>query len=91
MGGYQYLKERPRLFTDEGQRMFLQVRDHVKRLLREAGSFRMDCALTDLCGSSWEMLACVDRLVELKEIVECTHPNTQAAQNRIFSDGGWAR
>jgi hypothetical protein len=88
---YTYETEKPKLFTDDGQRLFLKIRDHVKNLLEEAGAFRMGKALDaeGVSGDSWQMLACVDRLLELGEIVECKHPNIDAGQNRIFTDGGW--
>ena len=86
---YNYTTEREALFTDDGQKMFIEIRDRVKHLLKVAGAFRMDQAIGGTSGSSWEMLACVDRLVELGEIVECTHPNRAAGQNRIFTDSGW--
>jgi hypothetical protein len=43
--------------------------------------------LREVCGDSWEMLACIDRMVELKEIVECNNPTSKAAQYRIFTNG----
>lgn len=86
---YEYAVERARLFTEDGQVIFIKVRDRAQSLLREAGAFRMGIVLDGLSGDAWQLLACVDRLVELGEIHECTHPNLQAGQNRIFTDGGW--
>ncbi len=80
---YVYEQQRAELFTDEGQRMFLAVRDRVKRLLKEAGAVRSDAALCGVSGSSWTMHACLDRLVELGEIREVTGPNV-LGQRRIF-------
>lgn len=57
---YLYEEQRPSLFTDEGQRQFLKIRDNVKLLLEKAGAFRMQEALRGCTGSSWEHLACVD-------------------------------
>ncbi len=69
---YQYQQERPKLFTEEGQRDFLKVRDAAKELLEVAGAFRQSEVLqkAGICGDSWFQIACVDRLVELGEIVE---------------------
>lgn len=72
MMGYIYEEQRSLLFDDKGQRMFLQVRDRVQHLLKEAGAVRMQEAIRESLGDSWMMLACVDRLVELKEIQEVT-------------------
>lgn len=81
---YAYQNERAELFTDEGQRKLLLVRDHVQRLLKESGAITMSAAMNGYgTGSSWQMLACVDRLVELGELKEiCYGPC--AGQDRIF-------
>jgi len=79
---YDYQKEREAIFTEDGQRMFLHIRDHVKRLLKEAGAVRMQEAIMGSTGDSWMMLACVDRLVELGEIREIA--GDVPGQDRIF-------
>lgn len=78
---YNYTEEKPKLFTDEGQRKFLEVRDKAKELLKLAGAFRMQEVMGT--GDSLVSLACVDRLVELGEICEVTHEKV-AAQHRVF-------
>jgi hypothetical protein len=84
---YQYSKEKGRLFSDEGQRMFLKVRDFVQDALKKAGAVRMQEAIGAAGGGdSWTMLACVDRMVELGELREVTTGNV-AGQNRVFVDG----
>lgn len=80
---YQYETEKSKLFTDEGQRHFLKVRDNVKELLSVAGAFRVDKVLS---GDSWFCLACIDRLVELGELEELTGKQV-AGQNRVFVKG----
>lgn len=80
---YRYETERPEVFTEEGQKMFLAIRDQVKELLAKAGAVRMDKAIAGQSGNSWTMLACVDRLVELKEICEIT-PSGIPNQWRVF-------
>ncbi len=80
---YNYQTEKPKLFTEDGQVMFLRVRDQVKTLLNTAGAVRAQEALKNASGDSWMMLACLDRLVELREIREL--PNAKApAQHRVF-------
>lgn len=81
---YHYETERPKIFTEEGQRMFLQIRDRVKGLLKQAGAVSMEAAISGSTGSSWEMLACVDRLVELGELREVPQERRHAAQDRVF-------
>lgn len=82
---YDYQAERPKLFTEEGQRDFLKVRDAAKALLKEAGAFRQIEVLSKsgISGDSWFMIACVDRLVELGEIVEI--PRESWTQYKIYS------
>ena len=83
MTSYEYEVEKRWLMTDQGQRDFLKVRDHVQRLLDEGGAFMMQHAWKPITGSSWHMLACVDRLVELGEIRELTDDEV-AGQHRVF-------
>jgi hypothetical protein len=65
--GYDYQAERPYIFTDEGQRQFLAVRDRANELATSAGAFAVHKALEAGSGDSWKTLACMDRLIELGE------------------------
>lgn len=70
---YSYEAERPKLFTDEGQRGLLKTRDRVQHLLKEAGACRMqEIMFQDGAIDLWQSLARVDRLAELGEIREIT-------------------
>ena len=80
---YNYLVEKPKIFTEQGQEEFIKVRDRAKRLLNEAGAFKMFSALEDVSGDVWTMMAYVDRLVELGEIREITNGNV-SGQDRVF-------
>ena len=82
---YEYAKEREKLFTDAGQRLFLEVRDNVKSRLKHAGAVRMQEAIST-AGDSWMLLACVDRMVELGELCEVTQ-SVVMTQHRIFTEG----
>jgi hypothetical protein len=80
---YSYQTRRSFVFTEEGQRDFLKIRDTAKRLLDEAGavtSMKLMC----VTGDTWNMLACIDRLVELGELIEIPNPVSRAGQHRIF-------
>lgn len=81
---YNYERERPKLFTEDGQVVFLRVRDNVKALLKEAGAFRAQEAWSGTSGDSWLFAACLDRLVELGEIKELTAPGSVWGQHRVF-------
>ena len=81
---YNYEEQKPRLFTDDGQRMLLQIRDRINKHLDNAGACRMQEAISGTCGDSWMMLACVDRMAELGEIYELAYPQKVAGQHRVF-------
>lgn len=81
---YSYLVEKNSLFTDDGQRMFLKIRDRANQLLTQAGAFRMMEVFRGAgSGDSFTMLACVDRMVELGEIKELTGHGC-CGQHRTF-------
>lgn len=84
---YDYKTQRKELFDDEGQRLFLAVRDQVKYMLDTSGAITMGCAMQLPKGigaaDSWSLMACVDRMVELKEIREIPQERC-AGQNRVF-------
>ena len=44
----------------------------------------MSKAIQGVSGDSWESMACVDRLVELGEIIEITSNMNVMSQDRIF-------
>lgn len=81
---YQYSKEREKLFTDDGQRNFLRIRDKVQGLLKTAGAFRAEVVVQTGGMDSFEAMACIDRLVELEEIREVTKGQDVAGQHRVF-------
>ncbi len=89
--GYDYAKQKPQVFSEDGQVLFLKMRDKAKRLLKEAGAFRLQELMDGFTGSTWDMIACVDRLVELGEILELARPSQMSSwsQNRVFSDEGY--
>ncbi|HXJ61077.1 MAG TPA: hypothetical protein VNU68_30900 [Verrucomicrobiae bacterium] len=81
---YKYEEIKPRIFTEEGQRIFLSIRDKANQLLKVAGAVRMQELIQGHSGSNWDMIACVDRLVELGEIREITVAGRVAGQHRVF-------
>jgi uncharacterized membrane protein len=80
---YQYKDLRPQVFTEEGQLVFLKVRDQAHKMLAATGAFQQHYAVRFVGGDSWLQIACVDRLVELGEIREVT-PAGVAGQDRVF-------
>ncbi len=81
---YNYKNHRKHIFTDKGQRELLKVRDKVEKLLKDAGAFKIFSPLKGIIGDTWEMMAYVDRLVELGEIREVNQVGYVAGQDRIF-------
>lgn len=82
---YDYKTERPNLFTEDGQLLFLKIRDRTMLLLKEAGAARAEEIMREACGSSWLQLACIDRMVELGELREVTRPGECYGQYRVFT------
>ncbi len=80
---YSYANERPRLFTEDGQVFFLKVRDATKALIAMSGAFRFDKLSISGGYDSWELMAAIDRLVELGELEECQRPSW--AQFKVYS------
>lgn len=83
---YSYPTERPWLFTDEGQRVFLRFRDKALAHLRVTGAFTGGCAIhwAEGAGDSFKMVACVDRLVELGEVRKVEQTTRVSSQGEVF-------
>lgn len=77
--GYDYQVERPKLFTESGQKQLFKMRDLADKLMKEAGAVAMH-KLMD--GDSWSSLACADRLIELGFMREVT--SDVWGQHRVF-------
>lgn len=80
---YTYETERTAIFTEDGQKTFLKVRDAAVELIRSAGCVSMGAVWDKVMGDAWFVMACLDRLVELGEIKEITNDSV-AGQHRIF-------
>ena len=69
---YDYNKQKHEVFKEENQKLFLGIRDAIQAKLKVSGAVTQTSAvcLPDGIGaaSSFVMLACVDRLVELGEL-----------------------
>lgn len=77
---YSYTTERPKLFTEDGVRMLLTIRDNMRKLCKESGAVRFFEAMTT--GDSWMQLACADYLVERGDIRRVT--TDTAGQDQVF-------
>lgn len=80
---YKYEDYKQKIFTDEGQREFLKVRDEVQKLLSISGAFMFEKLYMKISITSSHMqIAYIDRLVEIGEIKEISR--NCATQHKIF-------
>lgn len=84
---YNYEKQRPFVFTDEGQRVLLAIRDRSQTLMKLAGCMRTDKLIAHQNGDIWDILACIDRLIEIGDLFVVAEQN--AGQFRILSSKKW--
>lgn len=83
---YSYENERNNLFSENGFKTFILVRDRARELLEEGGSFTITGILKKVGVDGWEVLAAIDMLVELGEIDEIKR--NCAGQYRTFVGKG---
>ncbi len=79
---YNYKEQRNKIFTDEGQKDFLKLRDKVNKLLDISGAFMIENVLGVNVNTDMT-LTCIDRIVELGEIIEIKRDGV-FAQHRVF-------
>jgi len=84
---YEYKNHKSEILKEENQKDFLKVRDNVDRLLSISSVFIMADAIKGITGDNWTQMACVDRILELGEIVEIPTESSVSAQNRVFVRG----
>lgn len=81
---YNYQTQRPKVFTEDGQVMFLKIRDNADALMKKSGAATAEKLMAGCTGDTWDMLACIDRLVEIGEIHEIPNTMSGAGQHRLF-------
>jgi hypothetical protein len=88
---YSYATQKGNLFTDHGQRLFVGMRDRVLKIVKQAGAIRAAEAmlLPDGIGAAdgWDLLAALDRMVELGDLREIPQADRVAGQHRVFVAG----
>jgi hypothetical protein len=85
MSHYIYSELRDGLFTDEGQRDLVKVRDAAFAMLSVARVVRMDALMSAArTGDPQRQMALVDRLVEIGDLREVSLVGPVAGQHRIF-------
>ena len=80
---YNYHEEKKNLFTEDGMKTYIEIRDNFYKLLKQSGAVRLQEAIQPAIGSSFTMIACIDYMVEQGEIAEVTSANT-FTQHRVF-------
>jgi hypothetical protein len=81
---YNYENEKPKLFTPEGFVMLRAIEKNVERHLKSAGAFMASKAWEGITGDSWLMLAALDYLVEIHELLDVSPAQSTWAQNRVY-------
>lgn len=84
---YSYEVEKKQLFTEDGSVAFIKGRDAALRMLRESGAFRCQewMGKSELSGDSWMMLAILDRMVELGELVKLRPDESCWQQFQVYT------
>lgn len=86
---YNYQTQVKNLFTPDGLKLYTAVRDRVKRLVEQTGAITMGRAtsLPDDIGAAevWDMMACIDKMVEDGELEEVFRGQNCWAQHRVFT------
>lgn len=86
MDSYNYKELRPFVFTEDGKAILEKIRIKIKEWLASSKTFIMNDVYGSGCGGdTWDMMTCVDYLVELKEIKEVQQEGEVWGQNRIFT------
>lgn len=82
---YDYETEKGWLFTDQGQRAYLQLHEWSRRALKMAGAFRaLEAMAAVSVPDSWKFLALLDRMVELGAVREIAQGAETPSQYRLF-------
>ena len=83
---YDYQSQRPALFTEEGVRILIAMRDKCRQMLKQSGAFAASKAMESITGSSWVMLAALEYMVERGELKKITQHEAWA-QHEIYAAG----
>lgn len=85
--GYEYSEQKPYVFTDQGSRDVIRVFRFADGCFKFSGAATAGVLMNKAeTSSSWEKMACVDRLVEMGEIREIPQAGC-FWQHRVFVSG----
>ena len=83
---YDYELEKPKIFTDDGIKILLRIRDGIHKHFETSCAIYLLDAINNFSasyGGNWFHLACVDFLLEIGDIVEITREGIPT-QSRIL-------
>lgn len=80
---YKYEDMKEQLFTQDGHKISIKIMQIVNSILNKYSCVIMQDAIKGCSGDTWLMMACVDRLVELGELVEISRDGCKC-QHRVF-------
>lgn len=84
---YSYEEQKAWLFTDEGSRAFTRIRDVFLNMAHETGAARagmiFEAARCGPSGDSWQIMAILDRMVELGDVRYVEDGKRRAWQYRL--------
>lgn len=86
---YSYQEQKPKIFTEDGVKLLIKIRDEAKRLIKLSGVVQSDKLIKVCSGDTWTMLACLDHLVEIDDLLEIPNILSKAGQHRIFTNFDW--
>lgn len=87
---YKFEQERPNVLTTSGIKKMLAIRDHAFELLDNAGAVRAGNAAfgsPEVQGDSFNTMACLDFLIELKELKVIEGTDNGRWQDRVLVKG----
>jgi hypothetical protein len=83
---YNYELQRHEIFSEDGIKTLVKMRDKAKELIKVAGAARADKIMSATMGDSWTMLAALDYMVETGDLYRVTAERTTMGQHQIFTE-----
>ena len=87
MTEYSYDTEKEHLFTPNGIKLLLKIRETIDQLLDDAGAFMIDKVVQHHTGDTFQMLACIDYLEDIGEIRRTCMCSAGITQMRVYIRG----
>jgi hypothetical protein len=79
---YSYEREKAAIYTPEGLKMLVDLRDQIRAKCKSSGAVRFDAI--SFSGDSWTALACLDFMIERGDLKRVTEGQNRAAQYHIY-------